>query len=194
MAKVLRTLVSLTIPIVLVACGGGTEERGTASVPSPSQSATARFTSAAAGGLSFEYPATWSEEPPGADLIVVALAAPASDAVDGERPNVNVVVEPLGTTMGVDDYFEAATATSEDVFENYEVSDEGSTTLGDLPARWVVYEATIGDRRLQQRQVITVHGSDGVVVTLTASPDGFAAAVPQGELIVSSFRFEDETG
>jgi hypothetical protein len=150
---------------------------------------TTRFASHAAGGFTVRYPADWEQETATTEWIAAVFLSPTRDAVDGIRPNVNVVVEPLTSTMGVTAYFDAATTTARGLFADYEPVDRGRTTLGGIQARWIEYRATIDGNRVQQHQVITVRGSDGVVVTLTASPRGYDAARSDAGVVLDSFRF-----
>jgi hypothetical protein len=186
-----RSVAPLALSLLVAACSASTPESDVTPAATSADAETTTVRSDASGGFTIDYPEGWEELAPESELIAVALVAPASDAVDGVRPNVNVVVEALRATMSMDEYYESATSISAAVFQDYEVLEEGATSLGGLDARWIEYEATVGGNSLHQRQVITVHGSDGIVVTVTASVEGFDDAMPQTDGIVTSLRFDE---
>lgn len=149
------------------------------------------FRSDASGGFTVQYPETWSEAEPPSGFVVGSFLSPDSAIRNGIRPNVNIVVEPLNVELDTEAYANSAISVVSGTFADFEQIDRGTATVSGLDAIWIEYHATQQGQRLLLRQVIFVHGRDGIVVTYTANDDSFEDQLYAALVVEGSLRFDD---
>jgi len=181
--------------LLLASCDDRAETppgRSGTSAPPPTPSATAlpdprTYTG---DGFSFAYPDTWRATQPTSGLVEVVLVAPPEAEADGFLPNINLVVEPLRNDLGTREYFEGSMQVVSSTFSEFEPLDQGQTTIAGEEGRWMDYRWVNEGRTIRQRQTYLVHGENGSVLTLTATPDVFEEHVDSQLLVESTFRFD----
>jgi hypothetical protein len=135
-------------------------------------------------GFSLEYPADWQKEE--------SLSFTSSQGGVGDRaPEViNIVTEVLPSSdFSLDSYTDAAMGQVES-FENFQLLNSSSTSLGGLPAHMIVYTFTDELTPLQNLQAWTVKDGMAYVITYGGVPEEFESSLPALQSVLDSFSLQ----
>jgi hypothetical protein len=187
-----RRIAVLALVILLAGgCGDESPEGADGDAPSPTETAT---TGAPSGteryentefGFRLDYPQGWTvNDQPG----VAALLVNQASAQDGFAESVNVVTEELPGEIPLDDYTEATVQNLEEGFGQIDVIEEGSTTIGGLPAHSIEYRAEQQGETLSFFQTWLIDETTAFVLTYTGANEGFEELRPEADTIIESFR------
>ncbi len=136
-------------------------------------------------GYSIEYPSTWQKEES------LAFISPPTSPSDRSPEIVTITTELLpASDFGLDSYSEAALSQVE-TFQDFNLLNSSSITLGGLPAHMIVYSFTDQNQTpLQNLQAWTVKDGMAYVITYGGIPEEFQSSLPALQNIMDSFRFE----
>ena len=196
----LALLATITSGYILFANGGVfmaanaqplTEPSGSMNM---SMSGNQTMDSSAAGGLvpynnpnlgfSLEYPSDWQKEES------LSFTSPQGGAGDRAPEAINVVTEVLPSSdFSLDSYTDAAMGQVES-FENFQLLNSSSTTLGGLPAHMIVYTFTDELTPLQNLQAWTVKDGIAYVITYGGVPEEFESSLPALQSVLESFSLQ----
>ena len=135
-------------------------------------------------GFSLEYPSDWQKEES------LSFTSPQGGTGNRAPEVINVVTEVLPSSdFSLDSYTEAAMGQVES-FENFQLLNSSSTTLGGLPAHMSVYTFTDEQTPLQNLQTWTVKDGMAYVITYGGVPEEFDSSLPVLQGVLDSFRLE----
>jgi hypothetical protein len=135
-------------------------------------------------GFSLEYPSDWQKEES------LSFTTPQRGTSDRSPEVINVVTEVLpSSNFSLDSYTDAAMSQVES-FENFQLLNSSSTTLGGLPAHMIVYTFTDEQTPLQNLQAWTVKDGVAYIITYGGVPEEFDSSLPDLQSVMNSFRLE----
>jgi hypothetical protein len=135
-------------------------------------------------GFSLEYPSDWQKEES------LSFTTPQGGTGDRAPEVINVVTEVLPSSdFSLDSYTDAAMGQVES-FENFQLLNSSSTTLGGLPAHMIVYTFTDEQTPLQNLQAWTVKNGMAYVITYGGVPEEFNSSLPALQSVLDSFSLQ----
>jgi hypothetical protein len=135
-------------------------------------------------GFSLEYPSDWQKEES------LSFITPQGGTGDRSPEIINVVTEVLPSSdFNLDSYTNAAMGQVES-FENFQLLNSSSTTLGGLPAHMIVYTFTDEQTPLQNLQAWTVKDGVAYVITYGGVPEEFDSSLPALQSVLDSFNLQ----
>jgi hypothetical protein len=135
-------------------------------------------------GFSLEYPSDWQKEES------LSFTSPQGGVGDRAPEVINVVTEVLPSSdFSLDSYTDAAMGQVES-FENFQLLNSSSTTLGGLPAHMIVYTFTDELTPLQNLQAWTVKDGIAYVITYGGVPEEFESSLPAFQSVMDSFSLQ----
>ena len=135
-------------------------------------------------GFSLEYPSDWQKEES------LSFTSPQGGVGDRAPEVINVVTEVLPSSdFSLDSYTDAAMSQVES-FENFQLLNSSSTTLGGLPAHMIVYTFTDELTPLQNLQAWTVKDGIAYVITYGGVPEEFESSLPALQSVLDSFALQ----
>jgi hypothetical protein len=198
---VVRTSLIRACAIVVVAaaasCGGN------ASSPPPASSSTSSPPTASASGVpagfatytnpspafTIVYPQEWSASTTVSGAVVVFLA-PASDASDQFRENVNVLRQTVNTGMTLERYTSLSLASVGQVVQNFNQLNLSTTTLSGMPAQRIEYTGDVNGKNYHFFAEWIVTGTDAWVLTYTAEENAYQQYLPDAQTTITSFQLD----
>jgi hypothetical protein len=133
-------------------------------------------------GFSLEYPSDWQKDES------LSFTTPQGGTSDRSPEVINVVTEVLpSSNFSLDSYTDAAMSQVES-FENFQLLNSSSTTLGGLPAHMIVYTFTDDLTPLQNLQTWTVKDGVAYIITYGGVPEEFDSSLSALQSIMDSFR------
>jgi hypothetical protein len=93
------------------------------------------------------------------------------------------------SNFSLDSYTEAAIGQVES-FDNFQLLNSSSTTLGGLPAHMIVYTFTDGQTPLQNLQAWTVKDGIAYILTYGGIPEEFDSSLPSMQSVLDSFSLQ----
>lgn len=159
---------------------GGISIPGNQTVGSPNATSLAPYNNPNLG-FSLKYPSEWQKEES------LSFTSPQG-GIDNRAPEViSVVTEVLpSSNFSLDSYTDAAMGQVVS-FENFQLLNSSSTTLGRLPAHMIVYAFTDEQTPLQNLQVWTVKDGMAYVITYGGVPEEFESSLPALQSVLDSF-------
>jgi hypothetical protein len=107
----------------------------------------------------------------------------------GFADNVNVFVEPLSGSIGLEDYLDASVANAPALIPNVDFTERETITLpSGEPAGRLEYRGTIDGRDLSFLAIVGVSPENAVVVTLTSEPDRIDEVTKDNEPYMRTLR------
>jgi hypothetical protein len=135
-------------------------------------------------GFSLGYPSDWQKEES------LSFTSPQGGTGDRAPEVINVVTEVLPSSdFSLDSYTDAAMGQVES-FENFQLLNSSSTTLGGLPAHMIVYTFTDEQTPLQNLQAWTVKNGMAYVITYGGVPEEFNSSLPALQSVLDSFSLQ----
>lgn len=135
-------------------------------------------------GFSLEYPTDWRKEES------LSFTSPQGGTSDRAPEVINVVTEVLPSSdFSLDSYIDAARGQVES-FENFQLINSSSTTLGGLPAHMIVYTFTDEQTPLHNLQAWTVKDGMAYVITYGGVPEEFESSLPAFQSVLVSFSLQ----
>jgi hypothetical protein len=183
-----RLTVAVLALLLLGACDGGAQQ----SVDGPTTPAT---TDAPVGteryentqyGFTLDYPPGWvvNEEQPGAVVFIFNQES----AQDGFGENLGVGVEELPGEVTLEQYTVATKRNLEAGLGEFQVSNEGPTTVGELAAYSIEYQAEQQGQLFSFLQTWLVAGQTAFVITYTGQGQEYDTYRSEAQDITGSFR------
>jgi hypothetical protein len=135
-------------------------------------------------GFSLEYPSDWQK------VETLSFTSPQGGMGNRAPEVINVVTEVLpSSNFSLDSYTEAAIGQVE-LFDNFQLLNSSSTTIGGLPGHMIVYTFTDGQTPLQNLQAWTVKDGMAYIITYGGIPEEFDSSLPAIQSVLDSFRLE----
>jgi hypothetical protein len=167
----------------LTAPSGGTNMSGNQTMGSSTASSLVPYNNPNLG-FSLEYPSDWQKEES------LSFITPRGGTGDRSPEVINVVTEVLpSSNYSLDSYTNAAMGQVES-FENFQLLNSSSTTLGGLPAHMIVYSFTDEQTPLQNLQAWTVKDGIAYVITYGGVPEEFDSSLPALQSVLDSFSLQ----
>jgi hypothetical protein len=167
----------------LTAPSGGTNMSGNQTMGSSTASGLVPYNNPNLG-FSLEYPSDWQKDES------LSFTTPQGGTSDRSPEVINVVTEVLpSSNFSLDSYTDAAMSQVES-FENFQLLNSSSTTLGGLPAHMIVYTFTDDLTPLQNLQAWTVKDGVAYIITYGGVPEEFDSSLPDLQDVMNSFRLE----
>jgi hypothetical protein len=167
----------------LTAPSGGTNMSGNQTMGSSTASGLVPYNNPNLG-FSLEYPSDWQKEES------LSFITPQGGTGDRSPEIINVVTEVLPSSdFSLDSYTDAAMGQVES-FENFQLLNSSSTTLGGLPAHMIVYTFTDEQTPLQNLQAWTVKDGLAYVITYGGVPEEFDSSLPSMQSVLDSFSLQ----
>jgi hypothetical protein len=167
----------------LTAPSGGTNMSGNQTMGSSTASGLVPYNNPNLG-FSLEYPSDWQKEES------LSFTSPQGGTGDRAPEVINVVTEVLPSSdFSLDSYTDAAMGQVES-FENFQLLNSSSTTLGGLPAHMIVYTFSDGQTPLQNLQAWTVKDGMAYVITYGGVPEEFDSSLPSMQSVLDSFGLQ----
>ena len=167
----------------LTSPSGGTNMSGNQTMGSSTASSLVPYNNPNLG-FSLEYPSDWQKEES------LSFTTPQGGSGDRAPEVINVVTEVLPSSdFSLDSYTDAAMGQVES-FENFQLLNSSSTTLGGLPAHMIVYTFTDEQTPLQNLQAWTVKDGMAYVVTYGGVPEEFDSSLPALQNVLDSFSLQ----
>ena len=135
-------------------------------------------------GFSLEYPPDWQKEES------LSFTSPQGGTSDRAPEVINVITEVLpSSNFSLDSYTEAAVGQVES-FDNFQLLNSSSTTIGGLPGHMIVYTFTDGQTPLQNLQAWTVKDGIAYILTYGGVPEEFDSSLPSMQSVLDSFSLQ----
>jgi hypothetical protein len=135
-------------------------------------------------GFSLEYPSDWQKEES------LSFTSPRGGTGDRAPEVINVITEVLPSSDFSLDSYTAAAMGQVESFENFQLLNSSSTTLGELPAHMIVYTFTDEQTPLQNLQAWTVKDGMAYVITYGGVPEEFNSSLPALQRVLDSFNLQ----
>jgi hypothetical protein len=135
-------------------------------------------------GFSLEYPSDWQKEES------LSFTSPRGGTGDRAPEVINVITEVLPSSDFSLDSYTAAAMGQVESFENFQLLNSSSTTLGGLPAHMIVYTFTDEQTPLQNLQAWTVKDGMAYVITYGGVPEEFNSSLPALQRVLDSFTLQ----
>jgi len=137
---------------------------------------------------SIEYPESWEKQ----ESSYVVFRGPMKN---GFYINVNIVLEELPSSIGLEEYASTSEKQMEAAFQNYHKEKEYSSTINDEPCIIREYTCTFQGIDMKQKQVYLIDDNKAYVITCSSTPstydeDNENYFIPT----VQSFKFTEESG
>jgi hypothetical protein len=168
----------------LTAPSGGTNMSGNETMGSSTVSGLVPYINPNLG-FSLEYPSDWQKEES------LSFVSPQG-GMNNRAPEVISVITEVLPSLGysLDSYTDAAMSQVE-TFQNFQLLNSSSITLGGLPAHMIVYTFTDESQTpLQNLQAWTVKNGTAYVMTYGGIPEEFNSSLPALQTLMDSFRLE----
>jgi hypothetical protein len=167
----------------LTAPSGGTNMSGNQTIGSSTASGLVPYNNPNLG-FSLEYPSDWQKEES------LSFTTPQGGTGDRSPEVINVITEVLPSSdFSLDSYTDAAMSQVES-FENFQLLNSSSTTLGGLPAHMIVYTFTDEQTPLQNLQAWTVKDGVAYVITYGGVSEEFNSSLPALQRVLDSFSLQ----
>ena len=135
-------------------------------------------------GFSLEYPSDWQK------VETLSFTSPQGGVGNRAPEVINVVTEVLpSSNFSLDSYTEAAIDQVQS-FDNFQLLNSSSTTIGGLPGHMIVYAFTDGQTPLQNLQAWTVKDGIAYIITYGGVPEEFVSSLSSIQGVLDSFRLE----
>jgi hypothetical protein len=162
---------------------GGMSMPGNQTIGSPNATGLAPYNNPNLG-FSLEYPSDWEKEES------LSFTSPQGGMGNRAPEVISVVTEVLpSSNFSLNSYTDAAMGQVES-FENFQLLNSSSTTLGGLPAHMIVYTFTDEQTPLQNLQAWTVKDGMAYVVTYGGVPEEFESSLPVLQGVMDSFTLQ----
>jgi len=138
-------------------------------------------------GFSIVFPAKWEKE--NAATAVTAMS-PMETPTDAFRENVNVVVQDMGRTFPVEQYFKANLDALPKALTAFKLHEKGDATIGGAKAKWAVLSHTSGKVALKAFFCVVIKGNRAYTISCTSTPGAFAKYKDTFDGIAKSMKFE----
>jgi len=139
--------------------------------------------------FSIDPPSGWDID----DIVTLAVVAFYGPTEEGFRVNFNVQVEPLSTTMTIDQYASYAKEQLQLSLDNYELISERTRVINEVEAYEIVStfteETTYSTIDYKIKQVYLVKGKKAYVITYGALPTTYQKYLAEFESSVETFLF-----
>jgi hypothetical protein len=135
-------------------------------------------------GFSLEYPSDWQK------VETLSFTSPQGGMGNRAPEVINVITEVLpSSNFSLDSYTEAAVGQVE-LFDNFQLLNSSSTTIGGLPGHMIVYTFTDGQTPLQNLQAWTVKDGMAYILTYGGVPEEFDSSLPSMQSVLDSFSLQ----
>jgi hypothetical protein len=135
-------------------------------------------------GFSLEYPSDWQK------VETLSFTSPQGGVGNRAPEVINIVTEVLpSSNFSLASYTEAAIDQVQS-FDNFQLLNSSSTTIGGLPGHMIVYTFTDGQTPLQNLQAWTVKDGMAYVVTYGGVPEEFDSSLPALQGVLDSFSLQ----
>jgi hypothetical protein len=190
-----RTPAVLSLALLAGACNGGTAPQAEEPTTTPTSPATTSTEEPPPGteryentefGFTLDYPSGWAvnEEQPGAEVFIFNQESTG----DGFGENLGVGVEELPGEVTLEQYTEASKRNLEAGLDEIQVTEEGPTQVGEIPAYSIEYQAEQQGQTYSFLQTWFVDGQRAFVITYTGVGEEFGTYRPEAEDVIDSFR------
>lgn len=142
-------------------------------------------------GFSLDCPSGWTAQEGGGANALSVLVLCIGPAKGGIATNMNLVAESVGQTS-LSAYMASAKQTL-GVIGVTNFTDEGVTTVNNIPAYFIEFEQAATGTQVKQKQVIFVKSGYAYVLTFTAAPSAYAQQVSALDTTLSTFKFTNGT-
>lgn len=142
-------------------------------------------------GYTVDIPNGWIEQKAISGMIDKLFSRPATDNANEFTENVNIVIEPLPGPVTTDEYYNASLRMLNQVMPAFtEVS--ATTVTGNATGKRLVYTWVMNSGiHIKGMAYFFVKGTNGYVLTCTATDSTFANYETQFDQIGRSFRWND---
>lgn len=141
------------------------------------------------GEFSIVIPKKWDIEKQEGDTNVDVIAlAPNGDPNDLFRENMNVFVSKIDVPMSKDEYYDFNLKALQNLLEDFDLEESRNVTLGNEPARELVFSHTMGIVNAHVVQYLIMEENKVYVLTFSADPIDFKNYQPIFEDIAKSFK------
>lgn len=162
---------------------GGMSMPGNQTMGSPNATGLAPYNNPNLG-FSLEYPSDWEKEES------LSLTSPQGGMGNRAPEVISVVTEVLpSSNFSLDSYTDAAMSQVES-FENFQLLNSSSTTIGGFPAHMIVYTFTDEQTPLQNLQAWTVKDGMAYVITYGGVPEEFDSSLSALQSVMDSFSLQ----
>src|SRR5918996_1498056 len=135
-------------------------------------------------GFSLVYPSDWQK------VETLSFTSPQGGVGNRAPEIISVITEVLpSSNFSLNSYTEAAIDQVQS-FDNFQLLNSSSTTIGGLPGHMIVYTFTDGQTPLQNLQAWTVKDGIAYIITYGGGPEEFDSSLPSIQSILDSFRLE----
>jgi hypothetical protein len=123
-------------------------------------------------------------------LSLTAITSPIEGSNDNFMENINVVTE-KAKGYDLDAYTEANQKNMVIQTSGFETLDKGETTIGGMPAKWILYNCSYSGYSLKNTVYFIVKNGIGYVITCTSTKAKFDKYQTEFKSCVNSFTIND---
>jgi len=145
-----------------------------------------------AGQFKIQYPSDWNPTYPNDIQTKVLFEAPPNPTTFSEF--VAVLYTPLNFEGTLVDYVDEYLNGIRRFIPGFNQVSTDDTTISGLPAKKVVFTGQYDVGWIQELMVFVIKDTDGYILTYTASPQSFAAKLPNAQKIIRTFELGDFAG
>lgn len=138
---------------------------------------------------SIQFPATWEVVKDAMGTDVMALA-PAEDAQDLFRKNVNIISAKVDENWTRKEYYSRNIESLNRYLEDFDLESNEDVQIGLYPARQLIFTHTIGVVNVKVLQYLMIFDGKALVITFTANRADFNKYRPQFDQIAQSLLFK----
>jgi len=139
------------------------------------------------GGISLVFPSNWQimKGKMGTDLIALA---PSYDPEDLFRENINIIYAKMDLPITPEQYYNYNIQSLEQLLNDFDLEKSEFITLGDVPAKKIIFTHTMGVLSTKVMQYLVIKDSHAYVITFTADSIDFEKILPLFTEIGSSLQ------
>lgn len=152
-----------------------------------SQSSTINFNDPA-HGVHLEYPANWADQAlPASGQVLLILQLP--EQTSGFPPTMQLSAQNQGGPLQLGQIEAAVVEHAQNSLADFKLISNTGTTLGNEPARQIIFKGSSNSIPVQNMTVVTLHRGQGYALSFISGPSEFNQRLPAIQKVLDSLIF-----
>ena len=178
---------TIAYSLLLVLTGCAAPNTPDSKPSTPTQTSTINFTDAD-HGVHLEYPADWADEGvPATGQVLLTLELPTRS--NGFPPTLQLSTQTTGGPLHLGEIEGAVTERAQNSLAAFRLVSNGSRTLGNEPARQIIFQGTNNGIPVETMTVVAVHSGQGYAISFAADPKVFDQSLASVQKVLDSIVF-----
>lgn len=141
-----------------------------------------------AQNFSVRFPPAWELDTNTLGGMAFTLFTPPESESDAFRENISLEIQELKTDTNLESYAKADISNLETTYQLLKVLENSPVRLGKVPARRLIYTASVGGLQAKFTEIIVLHQKKAYILLFTADQPRFELFQETAEAVFSSFK------